>query len=247
MKKLLVFTSILGLYAMTSCTTMLDFQTARTVKKGENELIVSATSANIENEQGHTTPYVSPALIVNRGVGEKVDIGVNIQPFGLAAFQGRYQFYGDQKSKLSFATMGRLGFLYAYGDGISKDYLTGYSHTGVIANIDDYASTDEGKFIFDSFHTELSVLGSYFINKEMSVTSSLKGIYLPTAQVYTLGNTYGLEVGKKIKFSFQAGYNFYWEDRYEQKGFMIGRWQYGFGVKKMLNFGNREEEPETYN
>jgi len=227
---------------MTSCTSFLDFQSAKTLGKGKNELTVAATSANFQNEANQSNPFVAPSVEFRRGMTEKFDLGLHSQPFSTIGINGKYQFVGDQKKKLAFAGMFELGFDYSVGDELTYGDVRGYDGFFELNS-----AMDSVPLNYQEIRGELGLIGSYHIGKELAVTSSIKGIAYPglTQSTYTWVNTYGIEVGKKTKFSFNAGYNLVWTSTATDAGFVFGRWQYGIGVKKPINFKTKKEEPKT--
>jgi len=240
-KSVLVALSI-TLFMMSSCTSFLDFQSGRALGKGNTELTVSATSANLKNDEDQSNPFVSPSIELRRGLTDKFDLGIQSQPFSAVGLNGKYQFVGDLKSNLAVAGFFKLGYDYTISDDLTfadtEGYYGYYSPGGIL---------DTVALEYDLFRTEIGVVGSYRLGKELALTASLKGIYYSNfiADTHTIVNTYGLEAGKKTKFVFNVGYNIAWAETNKQQGFAFGRWQYGIGVRKPINFKSKKEDPKT--
>jgi len=254
--------SIVGLciaLMLNSCTSVLDFQTAKTLGEGNNELTIAATSINPQSNEDHTTPYVAPSIEFKRGMHEKWDLGIQSQPFSSATINTKFQFVGDKSSKLAFAATSKLGYDYTISDDLRLSDLKGYSGNISLESLVESLAFLRGTEIdktsvnYGLLHSEIGLVGSYHFNKEIAVSSGLKAIYLIDSGlgVHTFANTLGVEIGKKTKFSVNFGYNFAWSEGTEQDGFRIGRLQYGLGIKKPINFGaNKEakqEEKKTLN
>ncbi|MFT4660989.1 MAG: hypothetical protein ACI8XB_001260 [Patiriisocius sp.] len=255
MNKSALLLGLISVMILNSCTSVLDFQTAKTLGVGNNELIVSATAANSISDEEYSTPWLSPSIEFKRGFHERLDIGIQTQLFNSATLNLKYQFVGDIDTKLAFAVTHKLGYGYTISDDLTLRDAEGYY---TVINSFDFLDDDfdfETDDIFDQsikygmLHEELGLVGSYHFSKELAVTSALKGIvlYNSDASSYTLANTYGVEIGKKIKLSMNFGYNFAWVQGTGQDGFAIGRFQYGFGVKKPITFGGNKEEKKTLN
>lgn len=211
---------------LSSCASLLDYQSARTVGEGNHELMVALTSNSVEEEGDESIPFAAPVAEWRYGLNNKLDIGFNLQPTTSLGVLGKYQFLGEEKDPYAFSFLGEAGYAYVIPDDNNPDYLW-------------------GQLDYKDWYFKAGVLGSYFINKDMSVTMGAKAVYPVSVDRPLYVHSFGFEVGRKVKLSLNAGYVLDWEEIDGNTGFELQSWQYGLGFRKVFNFSKKEEEPNS--
>lgn len=125
MKK--IATLFLGVVFLSGCASMSTMQTARTTKKGEFGYSFGGGYVSTEMPiEGVDTMNVNAPLLeagARYGVTENLDVGGKITIIGTAVADAKYQFLGDQESKIAGSAGLGVGYLsMESGDTESKLY-----------------------------------------------------------------------------------------------------------------------------
>jgi hypothetical protein len=185
------------------------FQTAKTVPKGDGEILIAVGGGGISEGFGDESVGFGTFELGGRiGVGEKVDVGLKISHFVSYLVDVKYQFVGDQDSKFAMATGPGLG-IYAFGFGTTLLQATLPLHMSVHPS---------------------ETLGIYFTPRY----SAQIAIGDESGSLNYLGGSVGLEVGRKVRFGADVSYMHLLDDGVDGdtfEDFGLGLFQVGIGVK----------------
>ena len=103
---LFLFTAI----SLSSCISLVNYQTGKTLGKDNNEIIVSSEVFPVSDNE--VSVAYSPGISYYRGVSDKVDVGIRVESglFGYSA-GAKIQLVGDQSSRFALAIDPRVGIL----------------------------------------------------------------------------------------------------------------------------------------
>lgn len=192
LSKLLIAFFIL---TITSCVSMTTMQTARTNKKGEVTITGGGGSIKTQFPIGTVDtfnialPFIEGG--VRYGITDKIDAGLKFTIIGSTVLDGKYQFLGDQKSKIAGSV------------GLSLGYVN-VSINDTKSDVVDFSTP-----IYFSYHpTEWLAV---YTSPKYTLRSNFY-TYTSTNQTATdFSNWYGLTGGLKIgeKVAFLAEYSYF--------------------------------------
>lgn len=205
-----------ALLACSSCVQLSTFQTAKTLEKGEGEVLIAIGGGGITEGFGDESAGFGTFEVAGRmGVGEKVDIGLKISHFISYLADVKYQFVGDKQSNFAMATGPGVG-IYAFGLGTTIAQFTLPLHMSVHPS---------------------ERLGIYFTPRYSGQFALGDG----GGSLNYLGGSVGLEAGDRVRFGADISYLHLLDDIEDDDGtfedFGLGLFQVGFGIK--FRIGNR--------
>ncbi len=207
MKSLVLLLPVLLL--LSSCVQLSTFQTAKTVPKGDGEILLAFGGGGIsESFTGESIGFGTFEVAGRIGVGEKVDLGLKVSHFASYLADVKFQIVGDQDSKFAMATGPGVG-LYAFGFGTTLMQATLPLHMSVHPS---------------------DRLGIYFTPRFSSQFALGDG----GGSLNYLGGSIGFELGRKIRFGTDISYMGVLDDDVDNdtfEDFGLGLFQVGFGVK----------------
>lgn len=182
------YISFMGLVIMTlllsNCASISGFQTARTTP--EETVVVSpainlakAYDLDVDSETTNNDPLIPIVDVTARyGVTENIDIGIKINTTMQFTADMKYQFYGDQESKLALATGPGVGFF--------------------VVQIEDNFNVNFHFPLYASYHPKEN------IHLYLSPRYILQ--LVPDGRLNYYGFNSGVLFGKRIKFGLDFGY-----------------------------------------
>ncbi|HLF65490.1 MAG TPA: hypothetical protein VI603_17115 [Saprospiraceae bacterium] len=199
---------------MSSCIQLSTFQTAKTVGKGNGEILIAIGGGGVSEsfEDNSSIGFGTFELGGRLGVSEKVDIGLKVSHFVSYLVDVKYQFVGDQSSKFAMATGPGIG-LYAFGFGTTLFQATLPLHMSV------HPSERFGIYFTPRYSAQFAVgEGSGSLNY--------------------LGGSVGFEAGQNVRFGTDISYMRLLDDVVDDSSFTdfgLGLFQVGVGVKFRIN------------
>jgi hypothetical protein len=105
--------SLLACALFSSCTSFTGYQTGRTLGKGKSEITTALNGVVIKDEAGEDFLNVNVVPLVEvhyqRGVAEKLDIGIKLTTGTSFTADLKWQFLGDKTSKFAASTGFAIG------------------------------------------------------------------------------------------------------------------------------------------
>lgn len=203
---------VFSVFLLGSCVQLSTFQTAKTVGKGNGEVLVALGGGGISEGFADESLGFGTFEIAGRyGVGEKVDLGVKISHFASYLFDVKYQFVGDEDSKFAMATGPGIG-LYAFGFGTTLMQATLPLHMSV------HPSERLGIYLTPRYSAQFALGGEGSLNY--------------------LGGSVGVEIGERVRFGTDISYLRLLDDVVDGdtfEDFGVGLFQFGIGVKFRIN------------
>ncbi len=210
--KHLLACAIFSLVATSGCVQLSTFQTAKTVPKGDGEILVALGGGGISGAfDGGSVGFGTYELAGRLGVGDKTDVGFKISHFVSYLADVKFQFVGDQESKFAMATGPGLG-LYAFGFGAAIFQGTVPLHMSI------HPSDRFAVYLTPRYSTQFSIANGF-------------------NALHYLGGSVGMETGRKVRFGADVSYMGLLNHQYNNDvfdGFGLGLFQVGIGVKFRL-------------
>lgn len=106
MKKIVYLLVIITSFS--SCISLVNYQTGKTLGKGNSEIALSLEVFPLEDEDLSSVAF-APGVSYYRGISDKIDVGVRYEG-GLAGSVGaKFQLLGNRESKFALAIDPRIG------------------------------------------------------------------------------------------------------------------------------------------
>ncbi len=170
---------------LSSCVSMSSMQTARTLGKGKTELSLGASRVSYDYSLSETDSLSQKAFTGEidwrYGITDKLDIGGKASILGTSGAYAKYQFLGDQDSKLAASGGAGVGYLtmdLTIGEGENK-----------IKTVDYYVPLNF------SYHPK-EWIGIYTSPRYTYRTTKINDSKASPSHWY--GTTTGIRLGKKV-------------------------------------------------